>query len=57
MGVSVKDRNIDSDRAAEAEYKRLNGAGVPLIVIGESIIRGYVPQAIAQALEDLKSGG
>ncbi len=49
-GVAYVDFDIEKDEQARREFERLEGRGVPLIVIGGEVIRGYDEQAILAAL-------
>ena len=40
-GIQFTELDIEKSAAGNAGHKRLNGNGVPLIVVGENIIRGY----------------
>lgn len=42
--------NIDYDQAARARYKEMGGDGVPLVKVGDIIIRGYSPAAVSRAV-------
>ncbi len=50
MGVPYTDYDIDADTQAHREFKRLGGVGVPLIVINDTVIRGYSKPHILRAL-------
>jgi glutaredoxin len=43
----------DIERSAEGrrQYERLGGRGVPLVLVGRTIVRGYDPRAIVEALK------
>jgi glutaredoxin len=43
-------RDIEGDSAALAEYMSYGGNEVPLVVIGDTVIRGFVPGEIDRAL-------
>ncbi len=43
--------DIEKSREGREQYEKLNGRGVPLIVVKGKIIRGYNPQAIKAALK------
>lgn len=47
-GIPYTAYDIEQDSAANRRYKALGGNGVPLISIGDKIIRGFSPQAIDQ---------
>jgi mycoredoxin len=48
-------REYDIEKSAEglAQYERLNGNGVPVLVIDEQVIHGFDQAAIEQALQQL----
>ncbi len=53
-----KDNNIDyvaydieKDKKAEAEFRNYGGRGIPLIVVGKTVISGYDPEKVKAALE------
>jgi glutaredoxin-like YruB-family protein len=50
QGIAYVDYDIEKDAEARREFERLEGRGVPLIVIGNEVIRGYDEQAILPAL-------
>ena len=54
-GVIYRERNIESDTQARAEYRRLAGQGVPLLVIEGEVIRGYRAQQILAQLRKWQS--
>ena len=43
--------DIEKSREGREQYEKLNGRGVPLMVVKGKIIRGYSPQAIKAALK------
>ncbi len=43
--------DIEKDSKALALYMRLGGGGVPIVQIGDSVIKGYSPNAILKALK------
>jgi len=49
-GIVYKDYDIERNRQAYDEYKRLGGAGVPLIVINGKRIYGYDEKRIKNSL-------
>ncbi len=49
-GIAYSEFNIDNNAAARQEFERLGGRGVPLVVIGETVIRGYSEEAMKSAL-------
>ena len=40
-GIAFTERNVEKSPAAKREFKRLGGKGVPLILVGEKIMRGF----------------
>ncbi|MGN6831164.1 glutaredoxin family protein [Paucibacter sp. M5-1] len=53
-GIRFVDRDVQKSTAAASAYASLGGGGVPLVVIGERLIRGYHPDAFESALASLK---
>lgn len=53
--LHVPYREIDVEQSDEnmAEFERLGGTGVPLLVIGDERVHGYDPEAIEAALRKL----
>jgi glutaredoxin len=49
-------REVDIEKSIEGrkQYEALGGRGVPLIVAGGKLIRGYDPRAIEAALKDAR---
>lgn len=43
-GVNYEERDIERSDAAKAEFDALGGGGVPVVVIGDEVIRGYEPE-------------
>lgn len=39
--IKFKEHDIEKSRWARAQYNKLGGSGVPLIVVGGSIMRGF----------------
>jgi len=52
-GVPYYEYDIEKSAEGNEQYRMLNGHGVPLLVVGDEIIRGYRPRMILSALEDL----
>ncbi|OUS27394.1 hypothetical protein A9Q99_15470 [Gammaproteobacteria bacterium 45_16_T64] len=40
-GIKFRDLDIEKNRNAKNAYDKLNGSGVPLIVVGGKVIRGF----------------
>jgi len=49
-GIIYRDYDIENDRLAYEEYKRLGGVGVPLIVINGTNVYGYDEKRIKRLL-------
>lgn len=49
-GIRYTEYDIESSDSARAEHARLGGRGIPLIVVGEEVLRGYNPQALNELL-------
>lgn len=43
--------DIEKDKKAEDEFRNYGGAGIPLIVVGKTVISGYDPEKVKAALE------
>jgi len=50
QGISYSEYNIFTSTKGRSLYKRYHGTGVPLIIIGNEVIRGYSASAILSAL-------
>lgn len=50
LGVAYIEHDIEKSSAAKAEFDRLGGRGVPLLVINNRIIKGYDRAVIINAL-------
>lgn len=49
--IAYEERDIEKSASAQADYRRLGGQGVPLIVVDERrVIHGYDPELLAAAL-------
>jgi glutaredoxin len=49
-GIRYVEHDIEKNSAARDEHRRLGGNGVPLIVVGDEVIKGYSEQALRQSL-------
>ena len=49
--VDYADLYVEKSAAAAARHAELGGEGVPVIIIGNRMIRGYQPEAFSQALQ------
>lgn len=45
-GINYVEYDIEKSSIGKEDYKRLNGSGIPLMVIDGNVIRGYNPQQI-----------
>jgi glutaredoxin len=43
-GVDFDDIDVESNEAGERAYREVNGRGVPILVIGDSVLHGYSPK-------------
>jgi glutaredoxin len=50
--ISYFEYDVDNSSEGQRQFKQLHGAGVPVILISNTIIRGYDPEAIMAALKD-----
>ena len=50
-GVAYQEINVENSSTAQAEFKRLGGNGVPLILVGDRRIEGFDQAALDQALQ------
>jgi glutaredoxin len=53
LGVPYRDFDVDKSDEAFAQFQKLGGTGVPVVVIGERVIHGYDREEIEQALRSL----
>lgn len=44
--------DIENDARAANMYKKLGGGGIPVVRIGSTVMRGFQPNSIAEALRD-----
>ncbi len=51
--ISYADLDVEKSPAAAARHAALGGEGVPVIIIGKRMIRGYQPEAFTEALQVL----
>ncbi|MFZ6777188.1 glutaredoxin family protein [Undibacterium sp. Ji83W] len=49
--VAFVDLDVEKSPAAAARHAELGGEGVPVIIIGKRMIRGYQPEVFAEALQ------
>jgi mycoredoxin len=51
--ISYADRDVEKSPAAASRHAELGGGGVPVIIIGKRMIRGYQPEVFNDALQVL----
>jgi len=49
--ISYQEVNIERSAEAQAQYQRLAGKGVPVLLIAGKVVRGYNEQRISAALD------
>jgi mycoredoxin len=49
--ISYQEVNIERSAEAQAQYQRLAGKGVPVLLIAGEVVRGYNEQRISAALD------
>jgi glutaredoxin len=49
-GIRYTERDIEQSSSALQQHKKLGGNGVPLVVVGDEIIRGWNEQTLRQLL-------
>ena len=51
QNIAYRELDVESSEQGRLEYKRMGGGGVPIIVVnGSTVIRGFDPDAINEAL-------
>lgn len=55
-GIRYTERDIEQSSSALSEHRKLGGNGVPLIVVGETLINGYNEAALRQLLKPWLKG-
>lgn len=51
QGIRYREEDIEKSTAARQAYEKLGGRGVPVIDVRGSVIHGYNPQAIVEAVK------
>jgi glutaredoxin len=51
-GVTFTDHDIEKDESAKEEFKRLNGRGVPVILVGAKRLNGFSRNRLEQVLRE-----
>lgn len=49
-GIPFEERDVDSSRAINREFRQYGGRGVPLFVVGSVVLQGFSPTALDDAL-------
>ena len=49
-GIEYVDIDVESDRNGQRVYEMVNGRGVPILVIGDSVVHGYSPDRTRELL-------
>jgi mycoredoxin len=50
--IPYREYDIEKSSEGAAQYQQLNGNGIPLLVIGKQVVRGFDEQAFAAALSN-----
>ncbi len=53
--IKFRELDIEKDRAARREFKKLNGRGVPVILVGRQRMNGFSPAKLESMLEAVRS--
>lgn len=49
-GIRYREVNIESSQSAKEEFRKLGGQGVPLIVVGDEVVRGFSVKTLDRLL-------
>jgi glutaredoxin len=52
LGVVYQEVDIEHSQRGRERFQALGGRGVPLVTIGENVIKGYNPAEIRRLLND-----
>jgi glutaredoxin len=55
-GIRYIEYDIEKNSAAQSEHRRLGGKGVPLITVGDDVIKGYNEPALRELLRPWARG-
>jgi mycoredoxin len=56
--IRYTDFDVEHSEKGRKDYQRLGGNGIPIVVInGDTVIHGYSPEKISEALEALNDTG
>ena len=50
-GIKYTAYDIEKDAAAQQKYSEYGVQGVPLVIVGQTVISGYDPDGVTQALK------
>ncbi|WP_137971166.1 glutaredoxin family protein [Pseudomonas sp. F(2018)] len=50
QGIPYTEFDIEKSAEGRRAYDALNGQGIPLVTVGDTVIRGYSPEGIEAAL-------
>lgn len=50
MGVAYVEVDVERSSEGRRQFEALGGRGVPLLKIGENVVRGYNPEAVRRLL-------
>lgn len=53
--IPFTEYDVEQSPQAYAEYERISGRGVPVLKIGNSVIQGYSPDKMRQAISQLQN--
>lgn len=53
--IPFHEYDIEKSSEGQAQYERLGGNGVPVVVIADEVIHGYDPQALRAAFAQLQA--
>ena len=54
--IKFRELDIENDSTAKREFKKLNGRGVPVILVGRQRMNGFNPAKLESMLEEVRSG-
>ena len=53
-GVNFVELDIEKSQQAEAEYRKLGGRGVPVIVVGDVVLHGFDRERLLRVFEGVE---
>ena len=54
-GIPYKEYDVDKSSKGKRDYKKLNGKGVPIILVGDQRMNGFSPKRLRAMLEAARS--